>query len=272
MNTEKILELGWQLSVDFGIKLAAALAIFVIGRWAAKWITTACKTVMGRADVDVMLQRFLGNVIYAVLLVAVIVAAISQLGIPTTSFVAILGAAGLAIGLALQGSLSNFAAGVLIIFFRPYRTGDFVEAAGVSGSVEAVQVFTTILNTPDNKKVIVPNSAIMNDTITNYSANNTRRVDMTFGVGYSDDLDLVRRVLNQIIDADQRILKEPEPTVAIAALADSSVNFVVRAWVNTSDYWSVFYDTTEKVKRAFDQQGINIPFPQQDVHLYQHTS
>lgn len=268
MNTEKLLELGWELGLDFSIRIAAALAIFIIGRWVAKWIGSICRKLMEKAEVDAMLQRFLGNLIYATLLTVVILAAISQLGVQTTSFMAILGAAGLAIGLALQGSLSNFAAGVLIILFRPYKTGDYIEAAGVSGSVQEVQVFTTVLNTPDNKRVIVPNSAIMADTITNYSANDTRRVDMTFGVGYSDDLDLVKKTLASIVADESRIMPDPEPAIVVAELADSSVNFAVRVWVKTADYWGVTFDVTEKVKREFDAKGISIPFPQQDVHVY----
>ena len=272
MDTQQILQMGIDLGIQFSIKLVSALAIFIIGRWAARRITNLVKSLMQRADVDVMLQRFLGNLLYAILLTVVILAAITQLGVQTTSFVAILGAAGLAIGLALQGSLSNFAAGVLIILFRPYKTGDFVEAAGVSGSVESVQVFTTILNTPDNKQVIVPNSAVMSGTITNYSANDTRRVDMVFGVGYGDNLDTVKQCLKGIVESDSRIHHDPAPVIAVAELADNSVNLAVRVWVDTSDYWGVFFDTTETVKRKFDEQGISIPFPQRDVYVYQQAS
>ncbi len=272
MDTQQIVQMVIDLGIQFSIKLVSALAIFVIGRWAAKRITNIAKTLMQRGDVDQMLQRFLGNLVYAVLLTMVILAAITQLGVQTTSFVAILGAAGLAIGLALQGSLSNFAAGVLIILFRPYKTGDYIEAAGVSGSVESVQVFTTILNTPDNKQVIVPNSAVMSGTITNYSANDTRRVDMVFGVGYEDSLDKVKQALSEIVSSDSRVHKEPAPVIAVAELADNSVNLAVRVWVDTGDYWGVFFDTTETVKRKFDEQGISIPYPQRDVHVYQKES
>jgi len=201
-------------------------------------------------------------------MIFVIIAAISQIGIETTSLIAVMGAAGLAVGLALQGSLSNFAAGVLIVVFRPYRVGDFVEAAGISGSVEQVQILTTVLRTGDNKQIIVPNSQIMGSIITNYSANDTRRVDMTIGVSYDDNLDKVRATLEELIDADARILKDPEPLIAVSALADSSVNFTVRPWVKTGDYWGVMFDLTEAIKKRFDKEGISFPFPQQDVHLY----
>ena len=223
---------------------------------------------METQEVDKILQTFVGNLIYWTLMVFVIIAAINQIGIQTTSLIAIMGAAGLAVGLALQGSLSNFAAGVLIVIFRPYRVGDFVEAAGIAGAVEQVQILTTILKTPDNKQIIVPNSQIMDSIITNYSANDTRRVDMTIGVSYDDDLDKVRRTIQELVAADDRILKDPECTIAVAALADSSVNFSVRPWVKTADYWAVHFDLTEAIKKRFDEDGISFPFPQQDVHLY----
>jgi small conductance mechanosensitive channel len=187
----------------------------------------------------------------------------------TTSFVAVLGAAGLAIGLALQGSLSNFASGVLIVLFKPYRVGDWVEAGGISGTVERVDILTTIFNTGDNKKVIVPNGQVMGTIITNYSANDQRRVDMVVGVSYEDDLDKVRATLEELIAADDRILSDPPHKIAVSELGDSSVNFVVRPWVKTEDYWGVMFDMTEAIKKRFDQEGISFPFPQQDVHLYQ---
>ncbi|MDH3442132.1 MAG: mechanosensitive ion channel [Gammaproteobacteria bacterium] len=219
-------------------------------------------------QVDKILETFVCNLAYWTVMIFVIIAAISQIGIETTSLIAVMGAAGLAVGLALQGSLSNFAAGVLIVVFRPYRVGDFVEAAGISGSVEQVQILTTVLRTGDNKQIIVPNSQIMGSIITNYSANDTRRVDMTIGVSYDDNLDKVRATLEELIDADARILKDPEPLIAVSALADSSVNFTVRPWVKTGDYWGVMFDLTEAIKKRFDKEGISFPFPQQDVHLY----
>ena len=262
----------WQMvktqGVDLGINIALAILIFYVGKVVVGLIIRALGKVMQARDVDKTLETFLSNFLRMALMVVVIIAAISQIGIQTTSFIAIFGAAGLAVGLALQGSLSNFAAGVLIVLFRPYRVGDFVEAAGIAGSVEQVQILTTILKTPDNKQIIVPNSQIMDSVITNYSANDTRRVDMVFGVSYSDDLDKVHSVLKEMVEAEDRILDDPACTIAVSELADSSVNFVVRPWVNTADYWGVHFDLTEAIKKRFDKEGISFPFPQQDVHIH----
>jgi small conductance mechanosensitive channel len=278
MDTDAI-NLGFDLSsintdllVTFGLRLLAAAAIFIIGRWVAKMLTSLARRTMRNAEVEDTLGRFLGNIIYTVLLAVVIISTINQLGIQTTSLLAVLGAAGLAVGLALQGSLSNFAAGVLIVAFKPYKVGDFIEAGGVSGSVEEVQIFTTVLKSPDNKKVIVPNSQVMAAEIVNYSANDTRRVDLVAGCGYDDDLDKVRRILNEIVSGDERILTDPAPTIAISELADSSVNFVVRPWVKGADYWGVYFDLTEQIKKRFDAEGVSIPYPQRDVHVYQHSA
>jgi len=258
--------------IEFAINLVTAVAIFYFGRMIVGLLMRGLKKMMQRQEVDVTLQSFVSNLVRMVLLTFVIIAAISALGIQTTSFIAILGAAGLAIGLALQGSLSNFASGVLIVLFRPYKVGDFVEAAGISGVVEEVQILTTVLKTGDNKKVIVPNSQIMDSVITNYSANERRRVDMVVGVSYDDDLDKVRTTLEQLVAADERILDDPACTIAVSALADSSVNFVVRPWVKSSDYWGVMFGLTEAIKKRFDKEGISFPFPQQDVHLYKATT
>ena len=255
--------------VEFGINLVTALVIFVVGRWAIGLVTRGLHTVMQKQKVDKTLETFVSNLVRMVLLVFVVIAAISALGVQTTSFIAVLGAAGLAVGLALQGSLSNFAAGVLIVLFRPYRVGDYVEAAGIGGTVEAVQILTTTFKTPDNKRIIVPNSQVMDSVITNYSANDSRRVDMVVGVSYSDDLDKVRKILQELVAADARILPDPACTIAVAELADSSVNFVLRPWVATADYWAVKFDLTEAIKKRFDQEGVSIPFPQRDVHVYQ---
>lgn len=254
--------------VTFGKNLIIALLIFYVGRYVVRLVVRGITKVMDRQNVDPTLQKFVGNLVNMALMVVVIIAAIGALGVETTSFIAIFGAAGLAVGLALQGSLSNFAAGVLIVLFRPYKVGDYVEAAGIAGSVEEVQILTTVLKTPDNKKIIVPNSQIMGSIITNYSANDTRRVDLTVGVSYSDDLDKVTATLRELVDADDRILKDPECLIAVQALADSSVNFVVRPWVASGDYWGVYFDLTEAIKKRFDDEGISFPFPQQDVHLY----
>lgn len=282
MNDVKLPDLGftWDEAidmlttngVDLGINILTALVIFYVGRWFISIAMRGLRKVLQKQEIDKTLESFVCNLVRTVLLVFVVVAAISALGIQTTSFIAVLGAAGLAVGLALQGSLSNFASGVLIVLFRPYKVGDFVEAAGISGTVEEVQILTTVLRTGDNKRVIVPNSQIMDSIITNYSANDTRRIDMVIGVSYSDDLDMVRQTLEDLVAAEARILDEPACTIAVSALADSSVNFVVRPWVATTDYWGVMFDMTEAIKKRFDKEGITFPFPQQDVHLYNASS
>ncbi len=269
---ELLQEKGIDLGIDFGIKVATALAVFFIGKFLIRIFVGAIGSLMQKQDVDKTLQTFICNLIRMSLMAVVVIAAIGALGVETTSFIAIFGAAGLAVGLALQGSLSNFASGVLIVLFRPYRVGDFIEAAGIAGSVEQVQILTTVLKTGDNKQIIVPNSQIMDSIITNYSANDTRRVDMTVGVGYDDDLDKVRATLEELLAADNRILPEPAPLIAVSELADSSVNFVVRPWVNASDYWGVMFEMTEAIKKRFDKEGISFPYPQTDVHLYKQGS
>ncbi len=261
-----------EIGMDFGLKALVAIVIFYVGRMIARILSNAVRKVMQAQEMDKILESFVSNLVYWALMTFVIIAAINQLGVQTTSLIAIMGAAGLAVGLALQGSLSNFAAGVLIVMFRPYRVGDFVEAAGISGVVVQVQILTTILKTGDNKQIVVPNSAIMGSIITNYSANDTRRVDLTVGVSYDDDLDKVRKTLEELVAADDRILADPAVTIAVSELADSSVNFVVRPWVKTSDYWGVYFDLTEAIKKRFDQEGISFPYPQQDVHLHQVTA
>ena len=278
MNTENLPDLGFDWNavvemikttgVEFAINLVTAIVIFVVGKWVVNLLTRALRKLMQKQEVDETLETFVSNFARMVLMVFVIIAAISALGIQTTSFIAILGAAGLAVGLALQGSLSNFASGVLIVLFRPYKVGDFVEAAGIAGVVLEVQILTTVLRTGDNKQIIVPNSQIMGDIITNYSANDTRRVDLVVGVSYDDNLDKVRDTVEELVAADDRILSDPACTIAVSELADSSVNFVVRPWVKTADYWSVWFDLTEAIKKRFDKEGISFPFPQQDVHLY----
>ena len=222
---------------------------------------------MEKADVDPIIIGFVGSITYIGLLAFVIIAALGQLGIQTTSFIAILGAAGLAIGLALQGSLANFAAGFLMIIFRPFKVGDFIEGAGVAGVVEAIQIFTTTLKTGDNKIIIIPNAKLSGDNIVNYSAQTRRRVDMTVGVAYDADLSKVRDVLKDIISKESRVHADPEPLIAVAELADNSVNFVVRVWTDTGDYWGVKFAMTETIKNRFDEAGIGIPFPQRDIHI-----
>jgi small conductance mechanosensitive channel len=254
----------------YGLKIIAAIVIFVVGRWVARALRNAIKKMMAKGDVDETLISFVGNLTYITLLAFVIIAALNQLGVQTTAFIAVIGAAGLAIGLALQGSLANFAAGVLMIIFRPFKAGDYIEGAGVAGTVEEVQIFATQLKTPDNKTIIVPNAKMMGDNITNYSAKDTRRMDMVIGVGYGDDLKKVREILEDILAKDDRILEDPAPTIGVLELGDNSVNFAVRPWVKKEDYWGAYFDVTETVKRRFDEEGISIPYPQRDVHLYEY--
>jgi small conductance mechanosensitive channel len=256
----------------WGLKVIAALAIFIIGRWIAMLVRRVVRRVMERAKVESIIIGFVSSIAYIALLAFVVIAALGQLGIQTTSFIAILGAAGLAIGLALQGSLANFAAGFLMIIFRPFKVGDFIEGAGVAGIVEEIQIFTTTLKTPDNKIIIVPNAKLSGDNITNYSALETRRVDMTVGVAYDADLSHVKKVLNDIISQDGRILSDPASQVVVAELADSSVNFIVRVWTKSADFWAVKCDMTETIKNRFDAEGIGIPFPQRDIHIVSGTA
>jgi small conductance mechanosensitive channel len=267
---EDILDKIYQLLTVYGIKVLAAIAIFVIGRWVAKGVRKLVERVMSKSKVDSTLISFTANLAYIALLAFIVIAALGQLGIQTTSFIAILGAAGLAVGLALQGSLSNFAAGFLLIIFRPFKVGDYIEGGGVTGVVEAIQIFTTQLKTPDNKTVIVPNAKMTDDNIVNWTVKGTRRLDMVMGIGYEDDIDKARQIMADIIAADGRVLKDPAPQIAVSELGDSSVNFVVRPWAKVEDYWGLYFDLTEKIKKAFDANGISIPFPQRDVHLYQH--
>ena len=267
MNMEDLLSSG--LIVGWAIKIVAALAILVIGNWLAKWISAIFVKMMDRNEVDVTLTKFLKNIIYYALLTAVVIAAAGQLGINTTSFLTVVGAAGLAIGLALKDSLANFSSGVMLILFRPFKVGDVVTVAGETGAVEEITIFNTVMNTPDNQRKIIPNGIITSGTITNVTANDTRRIDMVFGIGYEDDIKAADDLLLEILKAEPRVLSDPAPTVAVSELADSSVNFVVRPWVNTDDYWSVKFSLTEKIKLAFDEAGISIPFPQQDVHMHQ---
>ncbi|MBA3009258.1 MAG: mechanosensitive ion channel [Desulfobacula sp.] len=268
INIEKIMDLVVLWLTTYSMKIITAVLIFIIGKWVAQKLTRLFINLLEKNKVDITLTRFLENIVYYTLLVGVLIAAAGQLGINTASFIAIVGAAGLAIGLALKDSLSNFSSGVMLILFRPFRVGDYVPAGGVSGKVMRIDLFNTTLNTPDNQRVIVPNANITNGVITNVTANDTRRVDLTIGIGYGDDIALAKRVLDRIVKADDRVLETPAPTIAVSALADSSVNFVVRPWVKTDDYWNVYFDLTEKIKLTFDKEGIRIPFPQQDVHLF----
>jgi len=255
------------LIIPWAIKIAVALAIFIIGRWIAKWLTGVVRKLMAKSNMDDMLIQFLGNIVYTILLLVVVMAALDHIGIQTTSLLAVFGAAGLAIGLALKDSLGNFSSGVMLILFRPFKVGDFIEAGGESGVVEEVRMFATVLRTGDNRAVIIPNGQIYGGTIVNYSANETRRIDLVFGIGYDDDIAKARQTLESVMQQDERILAYPAPAVAVGELADSSVNFNVRPWVKSADYWPVRADMLEKVKLAFDANGISIPYPQQDVYM-----
>ena len=270
MDPSNLLTKVYELLTIYGMKAVAAIFIFVIGRWVAKGVANFIKKMMAKSKTDETLTAFVGNLCYVALLAFVIIAALNQLGIQTASFIAVLGAAGLAIGLALQGSLANFAAGVLMIVFKPFKVNDFIEGAGVAGTVEEIQIFTTQLKTPDNKTIIVPNSKMMGDNITNYTMKGTRRVDFLFGIGYDDDIDGARKIIEEIFIQDERVLNDPPSTVVVSELADSSVNFTARAWTSTGDYWSFYCETIEKVKKQFDAAGVSIPFPQRDVHVYEH--
>jgi small conductance mechanosensitive channel len=252
----------------YSLKVVAAILILIVGKWLSQKVANVIAKLLEKNKVDVTLVGFLSNIIYYVLLIMVLIAAAGQLGINTTSFLTIVGAAGLAVGLALKDSLANFAAGVMLILFRPFKVNDVVNAGGVVGKVQSINIFNTIMTTPDNQKVIVPNNNITSGVITNITANDTRRVDLVVGISYSDNIKTAKDVLAEIVGNDSRVLKDPAPTIAVSELGDSSVNLVVRPWVKTGDYWDVFFSLTETIKTTFDEKGISIPFPQTDVHLF----
>jgi small conductance mechanosensitive channel len=255
------------LTMQWGIKIIGAIAIYIIGKWIAKIITNIVKKLLEKSKVDITLVKFLGNLTYIGLLILVIITALGTLGVDTTSFAAIIAGAGLAVGMALKDNISNFGAGVLILFLRPFKIGDFVEAAGTSGVVDEIGIFNTIMKTGDNRVIIIPNNNIIGNNIINYSREKIRRIDLVIGVGYEDDLKLTKSTLEEILNSNPKILKEPAPTVALAELADSSVNFNVRPWVKSDDYWGVRSELLETIKQTFDEKGINIPYPQMDVHI-----
>ncbi|MEP3351566.1 MAG: mechanosensitive ion channel domain-containing protein [Marinomonas sp.] len=254
------------------INLFFGLVIFFIGKFVASKVAKWCENRMLKSSVDKAVAGFTSSILYALMFAAITLMALGQVGVETTSFIAILGAAGLAVGLALQGSLSNFASGVLIIILRPFKSGDFIDGAGQMGTVDRIELFHTYLKTTDNRVVIIPNSAVMGGSIVNFSREATRRVDLVIGISYDADIRLAKQIMEEIIAADERILKDPECTIAVSELADSSVNFVVRPWVNAADYWTVRADVLEKVKYAFDERGVGIPYPQMDVHLHKQES
>jgi len=270
VNTiQEILTKVYTLLAEYGLKIVGSVLIFLVGRWVARLLAGLAGKAMTRAKTDATLVQFVQSLCYLALLTFVIIAALSNMGVQTTSFVAVVGAAGLAIGLALQGSLSNFASGVLMLIFKPIRVGDYVEAGGAAGSVKEIGIFTTVLNSPDNVRIIVPNAQITGGTIKNYTVNGTRRLDLVIGVSYEDDLKKAKEVIERVLAAESRILAEPAPVVAVSALADSSVNFVVRPWVTVADYWPTYFDLTARIKVALEENGLTIPFPQRDVHIKQ---
>jgi small conductance mechanosensitive channel len=265
METDQLFE----LALWWGGTLLSALAVLVFGMWVAKRLTRWVTSLLQRKSMDEAAAGFVGQIAYAILVVMVLLTALDQVGVDTTSMIAALGAAGLAIGLALQSSLSNLASGFLLVTLRPFKKGDYIEAAGTSGSVDQITMLQTRLVTPDNRKVTVPNSSVMSQTITNYSALPTRRLDLVVGVSYDDDIRQVKAVLEELVNSDERIMKEPSYLIAVAELADSSVNFNFRMWCQASDYWALKWDMTERIKLTFDERGISIPYPQRDVHIHQ---
>ena len=256
------------LATDYAIKLGTGIVILILGLWIASMITGAVKKLMEKRGFEPALQSFLGSMLGITLKVLVVISALGTLGIEMTSFVAILGAAGLAVGMALSGTLQNFAGGVMILIFKPFKVGDFIEAQGHAGVVKEIQIFNTILKTGDNKTIIIPNGGLSTGSMVNYSTEPRRRVDWVVGIGYGDDADKAKEVILGMLNDDSRILKDPAPFIAVKELADSSVNFVVRGWVESADYWGVFFDLNERVYKEFDKHGLNIPFPQMDVHLH----
>jgi len=254
--------------IPWSIRIATAIAIWIVGKWAANKLKRLSHKFMEKAQLDEMLIKFAGNIVYTVLLIVVAIAALDQLGIKTTSLLAIFGAAGLAVGLALKDSLANFSSGVLLVFFRPFKVGDFIEAAGIMGTVDEIRIFSTILHTPDNRQVTIPNGQVYGGTIVNFSAKSTRRIDLVIGIGYEDNIRKAREIIETIVKNDDRILKDPAPYIGVAELADSSINIDLRPWVNSSNYLAVKSSLLENIKTSFDENGISIPYPQQDVHLH----
>ncbi len=272
LDWQSLLPILTDLMLTWGVRVLGALAVLVIGRVVAGMARRAVRRLLQRSSVDDTLIPFVSSLVYYLLLAFVLIAVLGLFGIPTASFIAVLGAAGLAVGLALQGTLSNFASGVMLLLFRPFRAGDFVEAGGASGTVAEIGIFNTSLNTPDNIRVIIPNSAIFGQTIKNFAANDTRRNDMTLGIGYDDDIDTAMAVIRKALEEDERVLPEPEPVIAVGELADSSVNLVIRPWCKRQDYWALRWDLTRRLKVELEAAGCSIPYPQRDVHLFQEAS
>jgi len=268
MNPNQLVDQITDIALTYGPKLIAAIAVWIIGGWVVKMLVRGFNKVLEKSGTDPSLRPFLNGIVGGLLKVMLVITVLSMLGIQMTSFIAILGAAGLAVGMALSGTLQNFAGGVMILLFKPFKPGDVIDAQGHVGSVMEIQIFNTILKTPDNKTIIIPNGGLSTSSMVNFSTQETRRVDWTIGVGYGDDLDQARKTIQKLIDADERILKDPAALIAVAELADSSVNFTVRVWVKAADYWGVYFDMNENVYNTFNKVGLNIPYPQMDVHLH----
>lgn len=271
MDSEKLIEKGTNLLLEYGPKLIGAIIVLIFGFWFIKIISGGINKTLDKRKIDESLKPFLKSIINILLKTMLFISVLGMVGIQMTSFIAILGAAGLAVGMALSGTLQNFAGGVMILLFKPFKVGDFIDAQGHMGSVKEIQIFNTILTTPDNKTIIIPNGGLSTSSMTNFSTEPLRRVDWTFGIGYGDSIDQARKVLKELADADSRILKDPEVFIGVSALADSSVNFAVRAWVKAEDYWGVFFDMNENVYNTFNKEGINIPYPQMDVHVHKNS-
>ncbi|MGZ2368207.1 mechanosensitive ion channel family protein [Ancylomarina sp. YFZ004] len=271
MDTEKISEQLIQIGVDYGPKLIGAIIVLIIGGWVIKVLVRAVGKMMDKSKTDESLKPFLKSLVGMLLKALLFISVLGMIGIEMTSFIAIFGAAGLAIGMALSGTLQNFAGGVMILIFKPFKIGDLLEAQGYLGLVKEIQIFNTILTSLDNKTIIIPNGGLSTSSMTNYSTEEERRVDWTIGIAYGDDVDKARAVIKRLCDADSRILKDPEVFIQVSELADSSVNFAVRAWVKAPDYWGVFFDLNENVYKTFGSEGLNIPFPQMDVHVHKNN-
>src|SRR6056297_447630 len=269
MNSEQILAKLTEIVVEYGPKFLGAIIVLVIGGWVIKMLMRGMRKMLDRGNIDDSLKPFLTSLTRVLFRALLFISVLGMVGVEMTSFIAILGAAGLAIGLALSGTLQNLAGGVMILLFKPFKVGDYIEAQGYAGTVKEIQIFNTILKTPDAKIIIIPNGSLANSSMINYSAEEKRRVDWTFGIGYGDKIETARKVLKDLMDADDRVLKDPEVFIAVSELGDSSVNFAVRAWVQASDYWPLYFAMNERVYNAFNKEGINIPFPQMDVHLHQ---
>lgn len=268
MDDEKIFNQLAEIALNFGPKLIAAILVWIVGVWIIKGLLLAVNKGLEKGSVDQTLKPFIRGLAGVLLKILLAITVLSMVGIEMTSFIALLGAAGLAIGMALSGTLQNFAGGVLILFFKPFKIDDVIDAQGYLGKVSEIQILNTILKTPDNKTIIIPNGGLATGSMINYSSEPQRRVDWTVGIGYGDDIDKARGIMKRLCDADTRILKDPEAFMKVSALADSSVNFALRAWVNAEDYWDVFFDMNEAIYKSFNEEGINIPFPQMDVHLH----